>query len=683
MYYKSLFLIALAALGIQGLYAQQTTYAELSKKTKGYWEDTLFKGDTFKNITSFKSPKQLTDHSYYLRYEGPGWENQQVGYRIYLDWRNAIDIFGKKVSDMILKQVGTDNYDSYHEDAPWGQDILKVGNALGIGSYGRYNNGTTHHFKNVKTTKAKIINKELYSSVIIDYKGWETDGFKTNLKSTISIDNEDVTFKVQLKSSDPIDGLSTGIKVFKQAPIFSKKGTKWAYIATYGPQTLVNDSQQLGMVIFYRLDQLKELKKTKDDHLIIFKDGTVNAEYYAGAAWDQQLNGIKTKAEFESFVNRKLNQLDNPDYSKWSVRFMEDEMQRFPDPTILDFVKKPKWNYTNGLVCKAALEVYEKTKDERFFNYAYRYADHMIEADGTIKTYKIENYNIDMLNAGKILFKLYEKTKEDRFLIAMQTLRSQLENHPRTSDGGFWHKKRYTSQMWLDGLYMGHPFYAQYAKTFESGTAQAESYNDIIHQFDLVNEHHLDASTGLLYHGWDESKQQKWANKETGTSPEFWSRAMGWYAMAIVDVLDFIPEGVEGRDRLISYLDALSTSLKNYQDSTGLWYQVVDKAAVKGNYLEASGTAMFAYAIAKGVNKGYLSVSHMKTAELAYNGLINELIRKGEGGLFNLTQVCAVAGLGGNPYRDGTFDYYINETIRSNDPKGTGPFILLSLELNK
>ncbi len=398
MSYKSLFLIALAALGIQGLSAQQTTYAELSKKTNGYWEDTVFKGDGFKNITSFKAPKQLTDHSYYLRYEGPGWENQQVAYRIYLDWRNAIDIFGKKVSDMVLKEVGTDNYDSYHEDAPWGQDILKVGNALGIGSYGRYNNGITHHFKNVKTTKAKIINKESYSSVIIDYKGWETDGFKTNLKSMISIDNEDVTFKVQLKSSNPIDGLSTGIKVFKQAPIFLKEGSKWAYIATYGPQTLVNDTQQLGMVIFYRLDQLKELKKTEDDHLIIFKDGSNEVEYYAGAAWDQQLNGIQTKAEFESFVNRKLNQLDNPDYSKWSVRFMEDEMQRFPDPTLLDFVKKPKWNYTNGLVCKAALEVYEKTKDERFFNYAYRYADHMIEADGTIKTYKIENYKNKMIN---------------------------------------------------------------------------------------------------------------------------------------------------------------------------------------------------------------------------------------------------------------------------------------------
>jgi len=153
--------------------------------------------------------------------------------------------------------------------------------------------------------------------------------------------------------------------------------------------------------------------------------------------------------------------------------------------------------------------------------------------------------------------------------------------------------------------------------------------------------------------------------------------------MAIVDVLDFIPEGVEGRGRLISYLDALSNSLKKYQDSTGLWYQVVDKAAVKGNYLEASGTAMFAYAIAKGVNKGYLSASHMKTAELAYDGLINELVRKGEGGLYDLTQVCAVAGLGGNPYRDGTYEYYINETIRSNDPKGTGPFILLSLELNR
>ena len=223
MSYKSIVFIFLFAIGIQGLYAQPSTYAELSKKTNGYWEDGVFKGDGFKNITSFKAPKPLTDHSYYLRYEGPGWENQQVAYRIYLDWRNAIDIFGKKVSNMVLKDVGTDNYDSYHEDAPWGQDILKVGNALGIGSYGRHNKGVTHHFKNVKTTKVKIKNKESYSSVIIDYKGWETDGFKTNLKSTIRIDDEDVTFNVPLISSSPIVGLSTGIKGFKKYTSIAKE----------------------------------------------------------------------------------------------------------------------------------------------------------------------------------------------------------------------------------------------------------------------------------------------------------------------------------------------------------------------------------------------------------------------------------------------------------------------------
>lgn len=680
---KVIFICAFSFFSINSLIAQQTTYAELSKKVKGKWEDSVYTGGEFKNVTRFNSPNQLTDHSYFLRYEGPGWENQQVAYRLYLDWRNAIDIFGKKTTAMVLQDVGKDNYDSYHQDAQWGLDILKVGNALGIGSYARHAEGVTHHFKKVKNTQVKIENKQDNSTINIDYKNWETAGFKTNLSAAISIDNQDITFKVQLKSSTPATGLCTGIKVFDQAPVFQKKGTKWAYIATYGPQTLVNDSQQLGMVIFYQLNQLKELKKTQDDHLVIFKDNSQNVVYYAGAAWDQQVNGIKTKKEFENFINRKLNQLDNPLFSKWSIRFMEDEMHRFPDPTLLDFVKKPKWNYTNGLVCKAALAVYEKTNDKRFFNYAYRYADQMIESDGTIKTYDIKKYNIDMLNAGKILFKLYQETKEDRFLIAMQTLRSQLEKHPRTNDGGFWHKKRYTAQMWLDGLYMGHPFYAQYAKTFESKKQQLASYKDIILQFDLVNTHHLDKKTGLLYHGWDESKQQQWADKNTGTSPEFWSRAMGWYAMALVDVLDFIPKDVEGRARLINYLESLSTTLKKYQDSTGLWYQVVDKASKKGNYLEASGTAMFAYAIAKGVNKGYLPKSHRKTAELAHKGLIHELVKKGKGGMYDLTQVCAVAGLGGNPYRDGTFDYYINETIRSNDPKGTGPFILLSLELNQ
>jgi unsaturated rhamnogalacturonyl hydrolase len=238
--------------------------------------------------------------------------------------------------------------------------------------------------------------------------------------------------------------------------------------------------------------------------------------------------------------------------------------------------------------------------------------------------------------------------------------------------------------MWLDGLYMAEPFHAHYAKGYVKDIAKSEKiFDDIVLQFDLIQNHNLDTKTGLLYHGWDESKEQKWANKETGNSPHFWSRAMGWYGMAIVDVLDYLPENHPGKLRLISYLNKYAEALTKYQDKSGLWYQVLDQDSRAGNYLEASGTAMFTYTFAKGVHKGYLPEKYLDIAKKAYDGMIENLISVEENGIVNLNKVCGVAGLGGNPYRDGSFDYYVNEIIRSNDPKGTGPFIMASIELNR
>ncbi len=371
------------------------------------------------------------------------------------------------------------------------------------------------------------------------------------------------------------------------------------------------------------------------------------------------------------------------DADTWAEKLMISEMLRFPDPTKLDFAKKSHWNYTNGLLLKASLALYNKTGQKAYYDYAYSYLDQMINQDGTINTYDIRKYNLDMLNSGKVLLDIYQQTKEERFLLALHLLRSQLVNHPRTSDGGFWHKKRYTHQMWLDGLYMGHPFYAQYATVFEDEATAKSSLEDIILQFDLVTQHHKDPVTGLWYHGWDESKTQKWANPETGTSPHFWLRSIGWYSMALVDVLDFIPEDFEGRDRIIQNLNDLANTIVKYQDKTGLWYQVVDMPDEAGNYLESSGTSMFTYTLAKAVRMGYIPKKYMKNARKAYKGLLKLMIEKDQEGLYNLNQNCAVAGLGGNPYRDGSFTYYVNEPIRANDPKGTGPFILASLELNR
>lgn len=364
---------------------------------------------------------------------------------------------------------------------------------------------------------------------------------------------------------------------------------------------------------------------------------------------------------------------------KWSERMALSIMKRHPESYQIDEKKEPKWDYVHALVLNSFEELYKKTKDPKYYNYIKSYADATINSNGMVTSYKFETYNLDMITAGSILFNLYDTTKDSRYLKVMQQLRKQIEEQPRTVSGGFWHKKTYPNQMWLDGLYMCQPFYAQYTITFENG----KNLDDVAKQFETIQEKDRDSKTGLLYHGWDESKQMAWANKVTGTSPNFWSRSLGWYAMALVDVLDYFPKEHPKRKELVNYLNQLASALLKFQDKSGLWYQVTDKGAVGGNYLEASGTAMFTYAFAKGVNKGYLPQKYKNAAQKAFDGMIKQLIKVGQNGEITITQACAVAGLGGNPYRDGSFEYYVNERKNDNDPKATGPFILGALELNK
>ncbi|MBO0324076.1 glycoside hydrolase family 88 protein [Muricauda sp. CAU 1633] len=386
----------------------------------------------------------------------------------------------------------------------------------------------------------------------------------------------------------------------------------------------------------------------------------------------------------EEGKNETNSIVEVPQNLKWSERMMLSEIIRFPEASKLDFVSTPRWSYTNGLVLMACSKVYEQTGNQKYYDYIYEYADSLIDSTGTIATYSLSSQNLDMIKSGDVLLYLYDRTKEERFLKAMQTLNSQMSSQPRTSDGGYWHKKIYPYQMWLDGLYMAEPFHALYTKTFiEDDEKAQENYDDIVLQFDLIQKHSRDEKTGLLYHGWDESREQKWANKETGNSPHLWSRGMGWYGMALVDVLDFLPENHPGREKLISYLNQYAEAVVKVQDESGLWYQVLDLGDREGNYLEATGSSMFTYVFAKGAHKGYLPDKYLAVAEKAYKGIIDNLITVEDNGVVNLTKCCSVAGLGGNPYRDGSFEYYINEPIRNNDPKGTGPFILASLELNK
>jgi len=368
---------------------------------------------------------------------------------------------------------------------------------------------------------------------------------------------------------------------------------------------------------------------------------------------------------------------------KWSERMALSEIKRFPDATLLDFREEPKWSYTNGLVLQAISKVYEQTHNEKLFDYIYDYANRMITEEGAIKTYKFSNYNLDMIKSGDAIYYLNNKKPEPRFKNAMDTLHKQLEGQPTTSEGGYWHKKVYPSQMWLDGVYMAEPFHTKYAKTFLETEEANKIYDNIVLQFDLIEKHSRDPKTGLYYHGWDESKDQQWADKQTGLSQNFWSRGMGWYGMALVDVLDNLPESHPGRERLIKYLNQYAEAIIKYQDKSGTWYQVLNLPEKEGNYLEATGTSMFTYTLAKGVNKGYLPENYLDNAKKAFQGMLDTFVTVESNGVVNLNKCCSVAGLGGDPYRDGTYAYYIGEKVRANDPKGTGPFIMAALELNR
>src|SRR6267378_3469199 len=361
-----------------------------------------------------------------------------------------------------------------------------------------------------------------------------------------------------------------------------------------------------------------------------------------------------------------------------SERMAATVMTQWKDSWEAEVGKQEKWSYEQGVVLKGIESVWRKSGDEKYIHYIQHSMDRFVNEDGSIKGYKLDDYNIDNVLNGRILLLLYKVTHKEKYRKAADLLRAQLKTHPRTSEGGFWHKKIYPSQMWLDGLYMGEPFYAEYAATFHEDAA----FDDIARQFILMELHSRDTNTGLLYHGWDESKKQRWADPVTGRSPNFWGRAMGWYAMALVDTLDYFPQRHPQRSMLIGILRRLAVAIEKYQDpKTGLWYEVVDKGSEKGNYLEASASCMFVYALAKAIRQGYLPASYFNTAQKGYQGITARFLKTNPQGQLDLEGTVSVAGLGGNPYRDGSYQYYLSEKVVTNDPKGVGAFLLASNEM--
>lgn len=368
-----------------------------------------------------------------------------------------------------------------------------------------------------------------------------------------------------------------------------------------------------------------------------------------------------------------------------AVRMAESEIARNPSPTMLDGIPagKVKWNYTTGLELLAIRDAGEAWDRPDFIAYADRYYDTIVQADGSVLTYSRAKYNLDHICPGRALFSLYNRTGEQRYAQVLDTLYAQLRAQPRNFDGGFWHKAVYPHQMWLDGLYMAEPFYAEYAMTHLTGAALDDAVADIVNQFVTVGKHTWDPATGLYRHAYDDSREMFWCDSITGQSAHAWCRAMGWYAMAIVETMQYLGKSDATRP-MQAILERIYDVLPKYADpQTGMWYQVLDQPGREGNYLESTGSVMFVYAQLKAVRLGYLPEEMRAEALHRYEQFVDRFIRENADGTISMTDCCAVAGLGGKQRRSGTFEYYISEPVIENDCKGVGPFIWASLEYDR
>ncbi len=696
---------------------EKLTQAEISFKEGGEWvahtKTEGFKeyvGGSFKNVDTLTPPAHYTDHSNWIRYEGPGIESDKVGYRVYLDWRNGFDIFGKNVSEPVLQQVGQDGYESYHHMQDWGMDILKVGSSLGAGGFGLWQNDTVELVSDVENWTATITdNGPIYSSFKIDYDGWQAGDKKVDLDAQFSMTAGSRLVHTRLSLSDSVGPMAIGVVKHKDTEFLVGNmditGDAYTYIASWGKQSLNDD--HLGMAVLFRVRDFRDIVDNEKSYVAAMNARGNELDYYFLAAWEgEHKSGISSKAEFVEYLEKeaerltlatrvhldtvrseeaKLGELTAEKALSWSTRLADSELERKTlsyryDGWDVSRKRKPKFEYDIvGWLPLTYKRLGDVTGETRYSDVINQVTATYINDDGSINMYKLSNYNIDAVAPGSAVLELYKTTGEEKYQKAAATLRHQLEDHPKTSEGAFWHKKKYEWQLWLDGVFMGMPFLAEYSQLFENGAA----YEEVLKEYTLTRKYLRDDATGLYYHGWDEKKQQSWADSETGLSPEFWGRGVGWLAMALVDVLDYFPEEREDlRQPIIDMINELAVALIDVRDpTTGTWWQVLDKPGAPGNYRESSATAMFSYFFAKAVNHGYLDASYKDTAISVYDALINEFVLVHADGSISMTDQCYVAGLGFG--RDGSYTYYMSEQISSNDPKGTFPFMLAGIEMYK
>lgn len=369
--------------------------------------------------------------------------------------------------------------------------------------------------------------------------------------------------------------------------------------------------------------------------------------------------------KIDAYVRRLVRE-STPEHTVWNIEKVRQG-------------KPSSWNYIDGCMITALLALAEITGEEAYFDFAERYIDWFVDSDGGIRSYDPEKFNLDDINEGRVLFPLYARTGKEKYKKAAGLLYRQLERQPRTAEGNFWHKAIYPNQVWLDGIYMAQPFYALYERDFGAG-----DYADILRQIETVRARMYDEKKGLYYHGYDASRSIFWADPETGCSKNFWLRSIGWFAVALADLAEILPEGAE-RARLCALFRELMEGAKRYADKeTGLYWQVVDQGGREGNYLETSGSSMLAYAMLKGARLGVLPQEYSAQGEKTFRGIVEKQLSFTDGTL-NLGGICLVAGLGpeSDRRRDGSYAYYISEPVVENDAKGVAPFLLCYTEIKR
>jgi len=429
------------------------------------------------------------------------------------------------------------------------------------------------------------------------------------------------------------------------------------------------------------------------------EDITVRYCHFNGVEQGNIIKGKTRNIVYDKLkVNGSLCLQKNP-YKHYSEWMTASEMQRTPKSYLLDFSSKPKWSYVMGIELEAMLDTYLKYGNPRIWEYCKEYTDTMINAQGEIRGYQLKDYNLDNIRTGHFVARMYQQKPEQKNLIAMREMMKQLRQQPRTEeDGVFWHKAIYSYQVWLDGIFMGLPFYTMAAPILLSAKEAGKVYDDVIQQVKTTYERTLDSQTGLNRHAWDETHEMFWADPQTGLSQHCWGRAQGWYTMALIELLDALPTNYARRQEVVAILQQDLENVVKWQDKeSGLWYQVMDAPNREGNYLEATCSSMFAYALLKAYRKGYVANKAFQDAGIrAYRGILQHFIRVNDDETISLTHCCSVAGLGPglsekvkraapnvkeNRRRDGSYNYYLSEPVRDNDAKGAGPFIWASLEM--